>query len=210
MSVVGSVSKEVKPNKLVWDIQVVSKGPIIKDVAESHLTQVDTLIRFLKENKIKENELSTSGMSLRDDYDYRNSTRIGFVATTKVNVVIRDLDLYEEFWMALSEIEDVRINSVDFAHDDLPKMKKELHLKALKAAKAKASTLAKAMDAKIGRVLYFEEQRERYNSGDDDVYELSPFEISGTPSLNMDDTRVALSKHMIGITKTVTVIFELI
>ncbi|MBN2424553.1 MAG: SIMPL domain-containing protein [Calditrichaceae bacterium] len=207
ISVTGTSTIEVIPNQMLWHLSVETRGMDLESVAKDHLEKVSGVITFLKTNKIKKDSIQTSRMQFRENWVYKNNTRLkeGYFTSTTVTFSLENLDLYSEIWFGLSRLKDVSVNYVSFNHTQRIKYQNEARKKALIAAKNKANEMAEVMDVIVGEPLIIK----------DDTYETEPARgglMSNTVSVRglSESSGESLAPGTITIQMRVSVVFRLI
>lgn len=159
ITVYGTATKEVIPDVLKWRLTAKNAGGELQNVAKQHTRIVEEVILFLKRNQIGRKEIQTTQMVFRENIVYRNGSRIkeGYIASTDISFKVNDLKKYQSFWIGLSGIKELNINSVSYDHSKRIAYQNETRLKALHMAKTKAETLANAVGSQIGEPLLIEE-----------------------------------------------------
>ena len=159
ISVYGTAVTEVVPDEMIWSLKIENKGGDLEAVAREHGKQVEAVLKFLKESKVDEKSLQTSGMRFGENWEYRGSSRVkeGYVASTDIAFKMRELDKYSALWLGLAKSTAVTVESVNYEHTKRIEYRNETRQKALLAAKEKASVMAATLGAEIGEPLAVEE-----------------------------------------------------
>ncbi|MGJ8638786.1 MAG: SIMPL domain-containing protein [Opitutaceae bacterium] len=159
VSVHGTAQIEVIPDLMKWKLTVETKGTDVQKLAEEHDRQVSVLLKFLKEEGIEEQKINTTRINFQENWEYKNKSRIkeGYIAATEIAFELTELDKYRTFWIGLSKVRGVRINSTHFDTTKRIDLQNESRLKALAEAKKKAISLTNALGSKIAEPLLIEE-----------------------------------------------------
>ena len=142
-----------------WSLGVETKGGDIAQVAAAHDQKVVSVLKFLKEQKIEDKNTQTSRIELSENWVNRDRERVkeGYIASAQIAFESANLEQYRELWMGLAKIPDVSVKGVGFDTSKRIDIQNEARLNAVKAAKEKAESLAKALGASIHEPLVIEE-----------------------------------------------------
>ncbi|HUG11452.1 MAG TPA: SIMPL domain-containing protein [Opitutaceae bacterium] len=159
VSVFGTAVTQVEPDLLRWSIGIENRGAEIELVASEHTNTVALTLRFLREQKIPSERIQTSQMSLSEHREYRNNSWImeGYDASTTVSFVTSDLPSYRAIWHGLSKIKGISVNGAHWDTSKRIELRDATRVDALKAAKAKAETMAATLGMKLAEPLMIEE-----------------------------------------------------
>lgn len=149
--VTGTAIVEVVPDEMHWSLQLTTIQNSVAATAEAHDSHVSTVLSFLKENDISEEDTKTSRISITENWVYRNNNRVkeGYKAMTTVTFKSKDLEDYRSLWIGLSKLKDVEVSSVTFDTSDRIRHQNESRLKAVTAAKEKVVAMAGALDSLV-------------------------------------------------------------
>lgn len=158
ISVFGVSEKSVVPDEMRWNLQVNTSGVSVEEVASAHLNDVSDVLALLDEMKIAEATTVTSRMQIRENWQYKNNSRVrdGYIAGTQISFVMKDLKKYVPMWTKLSTFTSLQIESVNFALSRQRIVQDELQTLALKDAKKRAERLAAVLGVNIGTPLLIE------------------------------------------------------
>ncbi|WP_018970107.1 SIMPL domain-containing protein [Rubritalea marina] len=161
VQVIGSASKRLIPNQMLWTMKVENRGKELEAVADEHLKITASLLKFLNEQGLEKNAIQTSQMEFGENMVYRNRERIkeGYVAATTVRFILKDFSLYQPLWKGAAKLGKVSIQSVDYQLKDSKAAQAELRGLAVKDAQQKAKSLAEALGSRIGPPLQIAEHQ---------------------------------------------------
>ena len=154
ITVTGTASTEVKPDQLLWSIEVKNIGPDLAKVADKQSSLANTVLSVLKQLGVEDQSVQTTDVALGPNRVYRRSETVdeGYFASTKIAFKLTDLKKYRDVWLRLANLGNVSVKSVTLDNSKRIAITKETRIKALRAAKEKAIAMAEALDAKIGEV----------------------------------------------------------
>ena len=158
ISVFGVSEKSVVPDEMHWNLQVHTLGASVEEVASAHLNDVSDVLSLLDEMKILEAKTVTSRMQIRENWQYKNNSRVreGYIASTQIFFVMKDFKKYVPMWTKLSTFKNLQIENVNFALSRQSIVQNELQMFALRDAKRRAERLAAVLGVRIGTPLFIE------------------------------------------------------
>jgi uncharacterized protein len=159
IAVTGTAVTQVTPNEMKWRLQIETKGPEVEAVAKEHLQNVVSLLQFLRSQDIDERELQSSRMQLRENWEYRVSSRMrdGYIASTDVGFTANKLETYSALWTGIAQQKNTSVSGVEFETADRIRLQEETRLNALRAARTKAEKMAAELGTRLGEPLAIEE-----------------------------------------------------
>lgn len=159
ITVFGTAVKKVTPDSMSWHLTVKNNGLNLQEVAELHTKNVEAVLTLLKKLKVETKETQTSRMEFGENMVYRDRSQVkeGYFASTQISFKITDFQKYKPLWMGLSQIENVTVGGVNYAHSNIIDFQNETRKQALLVAKEKAVALAETLGSKIGEPLLIEE-----------------------------------------------------
>jgi uncharacterized protein len=104
---------------------------------------------------VKDEDISTAGLSIRSDYDYSGKDGrkfLGYHVTRSIELVVRDLDKVGDY---LQKATDAGINNISdpvLESSQAEELQRQALAKAAADAQAKARVLAEALGVKLGAV----------------------------------------------------------
>lgn len=154
ITVTGSAEMNVKPDEIELEI-IISNAHLKSNDKESRKKAEDDFFDVLKKNGISIKEVKLSSSSYywlywwrynRGDY-HRKTYRVKLDVTTDFMSLMKDLDY--------KEVESIRI--LDRTNKRIQEYRKDVKIKAVKAAKDKATYLLESIDEKLGSIVTLEE-----------------------------------------------------
>jgi uncharacterized protein YggE len=159
ITVIGQAYVEVQPNIIQWRITIKNVDKQLETAATQHADIVANTLTLLKKFKIKKQSIQTTQMRFAENRKYIDGTSVkqGYFASTNLAFELKKVDQYQALWTALSKINAISINQVNYQHSQQAELQDSTRISALLNAKNKASALAKAIDANIAEALMIEE-----------------------------------------------------
>lgn len=201
--VIGTAEVKVVPDRAVVDIGVEKQDPSASVAKHAEDAAARRILSALRENGIDEKDIQTTFLSLQPQSYTRKGVRISyFVAAQTMTVTVRDLAKLDTLLEALIRAGGNRIDSIAYETSDLRKYRDQARGEAVKAAREKASALAKALGQDIGKAQSIEEMPDYgFSAG-----------LQANASFEASRDRVAVPTIAAGqktISASVTVSFEL-
>ncbi len=156
-TVTGTANKLVDADEMIINAGYQAEGTDAQEVFERTQNKMAEAIKYL--NSLKGVKRVESDIIRLNRSNNQGSTQRPFRATQTLSVILTDFGLYEEIMIKLMELGFNTVGGVRFAVSDMAKYKEELQLQAIKAAKKKATTYAKALDVELGEVISFNESQ---------------------------------------------------
>lgn len=202
VSVAGTAMQEVKPDVTRWSISVNTEGKQTESVAQEQTVRLQKLLAFLEAQQIDKNKIKTESMRLDEQWNYHNGKRSkqGYIASSTLTFE-SDITSYQTLWSGLSELDGIQINGSSFELSKRIDIENQVRTEALLAAKQKASSMAKALGASIGKPIYIED----LNWGDDVIQPMAEMRMKTMSSAQQD----MVSPGSLEIRMRVKVLFEL-
>jgi hypothetical protein len=157
----GEADSSVRPDIAILSLGVTRTEKTARDALDGNNTAMSTVLKALKDQGIADRDLQTSGFSIQPQFLYPENgdgsqkppVLTGYQVSNMLTVRVRDLSklgaiLDQSVTLGVNQGGDIR-----FTNDDPAKTIDEARKAAVKAAIAKAKTLADAAGVKVGRVL---------------------------------------------------------
>ena len=162
VSVRGLAEREVKANKVTWPIQFNVVGDELNAVYNSIQKNNAAIIDFLKQNGVKDDEISVNAPDLTDmeAERYVNNIRYRYNVSQVIVVVSNDVDKISNLIMRQTELlkQGVAIAASDYQYKvsyeltELNSIKPEMIAEATKAARIPGEQFAKDSDSELGKI----------------------------------------------------------
>ncbi len=165
-SVTGTGEVYASPDIAQLSFTVEKEAKTVKEANTFVDEKMAKIVAFLKEQKIDEKDIKTVNNSFYPVYDYPicsvypcNQTQKlrGYTTSRTIEVKIRNIDTSASVTEGLAKLEVTNLQGPNFVIDDTDKVFADARDEAIKNAKEKAESLAKALGVKIIRVIDFSE-----------------------------------------------------
>jgi len=159
VSVFGTATTEVRPDRMHWFLTVRNKAAALQDASNEHARAVQQVLELLKAQKLPETNIQTARMEFGENREYKNNSWVqeGYFASTDITFKLDDFEQYKALWMGLSGIPNVSVRTVQYDHSRRIEYQNDTRTKAVVAARDKARALAGALDSTIAEPLLIEE-----------------------------------------------------
>jgi len=154
----------VKPDLAVINFSVVTQGVDPKNVQKTNDEKMAKAINYLKTAGIDEKDIKTTSYNLAPQYNYNWCNTgdshiycppklVSYTLTQEVQVKLRNLEKVGEVIGNLPEQGVNEISSINFTVDNDEAFKTEARQQAITKAMTQATSVAKAADIKLGRII---------------------------------------------------------
>lgn len=193
----GTATRIVNADELIITVGVTRENKDAKLVFEQTRTAMAGAIAYLKTKKgVK--KVETEQINLYNRYANQSGVGASFVGSQSLTVTLLDFSLYDEVMLELIDLGLNNIGQVRFAVSDISKIKQEVQLDAINAAKQKAKLFSEALGLKLVKIISFTE----------DMPQLSP-----TPYANYKmadaglESQTSLAPNQVDVTMSVTLVY---
>ena len=163
MTVSAEGKATVTPDIAEATFSVVSRGKNPEELADNNNQKVSAAIEFLKSVVVADKDIKTVGYNLSPDYRYDPQTArnfiTGYTLTQTVNVKIRDLKKVAGIIGGLTPLGINQIGGINFSIEDQEKILAAARSEAFERAQAKATEMASANHARLGRIINISESQ---------------------------------------------------
>ena len=164
IEVTGTAEIEVVPDEIY--ISIVLREKTRNNDKWKIESQEDNLMQKLKENGFDTKNLSLSGAD--GDLQYRVFRKTRVLTEKKLQMKVQDAGEVNKLFQILDDLEIEDANISKTSHSQVEKLRKEIKIEAMKAAKNKADYLLTAIGEQTGKPLFIREQV--YTSYPSNVY----------------------------------------
>lgn len=159
LSVSGTGTVSVKPDTADVTVGVTTQRDTAGDAAADAANVMDAVITAIKALGIAEEDIQTTALSLSPVYDYdRTPYRlVGYTANNLVTVTVRDISQTGPVIDAATGAGATDVNGITFRVADQAAAETQAREQAVKAARAKADTIAAAAGTQITGIISISE-----------------------------------------------------
>ncbi|TSC93705.1 MAG: hypothetical protein CEN91_142 [Candidatus Berkelbacteria bacterium Licking1014_85] len=201
----GKVKAEPDISKLTIGVEVVK--PTTDEAQKETSTKIGKILDAVKAKGVAEKDIQTQTISTspKIDYELGKSVQNGYYGRVTATVTVRDTKKAQEILDSASSAGATSIYGpqLTFSDEKLEQVKTDAQKKAIENGKKKAQELAKAQDAKVGKVISISENNLT------NPYLYRTFESSSVSSLKDMPVAQTVYPGENEITMTVSVVFAL-
>lgn len=162
VSVSGEGKVKVVPDQVFVSVSVETKGNNATEVKKQNDETVEKVVQYLKKSKLPKEDVQTKRVSLNPQYDY-DKKKYTYNATQTIDILIKDLSLYDGLMAGLVDSGINRINNVEFKSSKLAEHQSEARKLAMQEAKLKAQDYVSVLGQKVGKALSISDNTQVYN-----------------------------------------------
>ena len=148
ISVSGEGKVKVIPDEATISATVETRGNVAKDVKKQNDEQVEAVLKLIKKMNIASADFRTQRVALNPIYDSEKK-KTTYYATQTIEIIVRDLNKYDELMEGLVNQGINRIDNVVFQSSKLAQYESEARKLAMKEAKHKAEDYVSVLGQKI-------------------------------------------------------------
>jgi uncharacterized protein len=153
LSVTGSATTTVKPDKVILSLGVQTTNNTAKTALDTNSKSMNSVLEALLAAGVKQNETSTSSFSISPNYNYSQGRNIitGFTVTNSIQVESPKIANVSKWLDSAISAGTNTVNSIDFTLSDkkLAEIKNGLIKLAIDDARNKANFAASALGLKV-------------------------------------------------------------
>ena len=152
ITVTGTSEINIAPDEVILNPGVVSRDKDLATAKAQHDTRVKKIITDARNAGLEAKDIQTNALRMTADYSEEKVPRfLGYEVTQSVELTLKDLSKYESLTSKLLQDGLNRIDSVEFEVAETRKYKDEARLKAIRAAREKATAMAAELGQSIGK-----------------------------------------------------------
>jgi uncharacterized protein YggE len=162
ISMYGQASMMVAPDMAVISIGVETDGGNITDIKRDNDQRVTAIYNAVKELGIPTKDIQTSELSIQPVYDHSSKRRkfLRYEMRNLVEITVRKLEFIEKVINASVREGSNVLEGVQFIVSNRDALVDSLQIEAAKNARKRASDIASAVGAKLGKALTIASSRE--------------------------------------------------
>lgn len=202
ISVSGVAKVEAVPDRFVIVFGVEEQASSPSAAASAVDTKIGAILELTSKRGIKSEDMATDNFSLQPQYD-RHLSRVitGYEASRRVTVVLKSPEEVSTYLPEIFEAGANTLYDVRFESTEIIKLRHDAQLRALQAARDKASRMAEALDQKIGAPQTIQEHHS--------TFQAPQFGNAYIPSSSSASVTQSIAAGQIEVSASVDVIFEL-
>jgi uncharacterized protein YggE len=152
ISVSGTAETNVEPDEVILTVAVQSRDRDLAIAKSQHDVRMKKIIAETGKSGVEPKYVQTSSLEMMPAYSEEKTPRLlAYEVTQTIQITLKDLSKYEMLVTKLLENGVNRIDGVEFQIADSRKYKDETRLRAIRAAKEKATAMAAELGQTIGK-----------------------------------------------------------
>jgi uncharacterized protein YggE len=158
----GEGKIKVIPDEATISATVETKGNNAKEVKQKNDEQIEAVLKLIKKMNLAPADYRTQRVALNPQYDYEKK-KTTYNATQTIEIIVRDLNKYDELMEGLVNQGINRIDNVVFQSSKLAQYESDARKLAMKDAKHKAEDYVSVLGQKVGRAMTISDNTQSYN-----------------------------------------------
>jgi hypothetical protein len=152
ISVTGTAEVNVAPDEAVLSLGVESRDKDLTVAKSLHDRRVRKLLAVAHSAGVEEKNIHTSTLQMQPVYSEEKVPRfLAYEVSQSIQVTLKDLSKYENLITKLLESGVNRVDNVEFLVAEPRKFKDDARVKAIRAAREKATAMASELGQTIGK-----------------------------------------------------------
>ena len=161
ISVTGTAEIKVAPDEVTLTLGVDSHDRELAVAKANNDLRVKKVMELARAAGIEAKNIQTSALTMGPEYSEEKIPKLlGYQVSQTITVILKDLFKYEDLMTASLKAGVNRVDGVSFSVADPSKYKAEARLKAIRAAREKANTMASELGQTIGKPWEVAEQND--------------------------------------------------
>ncbi len=200
VEVTGNATIEVQPDVMNWEIKVQDDNNDLQSAKNNNDASTGKILAMLKDNGVKEEKISTSGLRFTKNYQYDAKSK-KYTVTNTVWFSTSDFSIYDKISDYSVTLDNVYITNTLLSSSKEIESRKLARVNALKAAKEKAEMMAAVYGKEIGDPIMISEEYSSPYFGNqmNNMVSLGDYQGNGDSSV--------FSKGLVTISAKVKVVF---
>jgi uncharacterized protein len=207
ISVTGTSEIKVIPDEAILILGAESHDKDLAVAKANNDKSINKLLSLAHSVGIDAKGIQTSALSMGPEYSEEKIPKLlGYQVSQTITLILKDLSKYEELLTGALKAGINRVNGINFTVSDTKKYKEDARLKAVRAAREKATAIAGELGQTIGKPWEVTEEAE-YDATANLASNMSPF-IAGLPEERIPGAPV-IAGGEVTIRSSVRVSFQL-
>ena len=207
ITVSGQAEVRVPPDEAVLRMRVVTLDKDLAVAMTRNDERVKAILALGRELGVKAEHMQTSSLAIdakETDRDGQKPVFLGYEVTKRISLLVKDLKRVDDLLAGVVKAGVNRIDRLELRSGEPRKYRDEARVLAIRAAREKASALAREIGQTIGKAFTITEDAPSYNGGSNNLQNVTLAESADSPAVSG-----AFSAGENAITARVTVSFEL-
>lgn len=168
----GSAELQIEPDTMSFTLSIQTVDMDLAKAKGDVDARSRLLIDTIKKFGVKAEDVATTALNIRPEYDYRDNQRVltGNNVSRQVDIILRDLKKYPEMMKALVDAKISETINTNLTVADKKAIEEKVQIAAMENARARADRLAKSQNRTIGDPWSISE----FDNRGDERWELTP------------------------------------
>jgi uncharacterized protein len=168
----GSAELEVEPDTMNFSLSIQALNIDLAKAKADVDSRSRLLIETVKKFGIKTDDIATTALNIRPEYEYKDNQRvlIGNNVSRQVDITLRDLKKYPEMMKAMVDAKISETINTNLTLADKKSVEEKVQAAAMKDARERAERLAKSQGKSVGEPWSISE----FNIRGEEVWRLVP------------------------------------
>lgn len=188
----GSAEIEVEPDMMTFTLSIQTVDIDLAKAKADVDARSRLLIETVKKFGIKADDVATTALNIRPEYEYKENQRVltGNNVSRQVDINLRDLKKYPEMMKALVDAKISETINTNLTLADKKSVEEKVQTAAMDDAKARAGRLAKSQGQSLGAPWSISE----FNNRGNERWELTPNRQLMGSSASMKEDAMSLQR----------------
>lgn len=152
ISVTGTAEIKVPPDEVQLTLGIDSRDKDLVVAKASNDERIKKLMALARSAGVEAKNIQTSALTMGPEYtDERIPKLLGYRVSQTVTITLTDLSKYEDLMTDFLKVGVNRVDGIDFLVADPRKYREDARLKAVRAAREKAKTMAAELGQSLGK-----------------------------------------------------------
>jgi uncharacterized protein len=158
ISLSGSAEVKVAPDEIMLNVAVETRAQTLEPARLENDQKIAAVLAFLKQSKIKDQEVQIDYINIQPDYNYNNGSSeshvkpVAYIVRKNIEIRLVEVANFQNILTGLLTNGVNYVNDIDFRTTQLRKYRDQARAMAIRAAKEKAGALTSELGAKLGKV----------------------------------------------------------
>jgi uncharacterized protein YggE len=155
ITVTGEAEVRVAPEEVAFSFVISSDAKTLASAKAEHDARAKKVLAAAQDAGVAPKDIQTERLRMGPKYEEVKDREVfvGYVVSQSMTIVLRDLDKYEDLLSKILEAGVTRVGGIEFGARDMQRYRDEARVLAIRAAKDKATSLAKELNQTLGKPL---------------------------------------------------------
>lgn len=161
IQVTGTATINLVPDELAMQIRIVNENADAEKAVDAYRKTREDVLAALRKYKVGDTNIIERGLSftrqIERNYETGKIIRQYYRASTTIDVVLRNFDVYPDLVVELTGMPGVELGSVSYSSSREIQTRGQARIQAMEAAQEKARAMAAVVGATLGKPLLITE-----------------------------------------------------